>query len=137
MKHSHTYPLIGNGDEIPLAPEILEGVANSFYATGWINVLSSPELWGVLRRVPPKAFLVERVDAWLAFASKGGQYVYLVEGDERAAALKQRSAPFQRLRDLLIDWEPPVVTAEIREAARALHIAEFRRPPTKIGGDLT
>ena len=139
MKHSHKYPLIGNGDGMPGGPEILEGVANSFYATGWINMLSSPKLWDALRRIPSKVFLLERLDAWLAFASKGGQYAYFVQGDERAAALQQRSAPFQCLRDLLIDWEPPVVTPEIREAARALHIAEFCRPPDEDWGrpDLT
>jgi len=127
MKHSHKYPLIGNGDEMPGGPEILEGVANAFYATGWILMLSSPKLWGALRRIPPKAFLLERLDAWLAFASDRG--LCLAEGEDRAAAIARRSVPFRRLRDLLVDWEPPVVTPEIREAASALHIAEFHRPP--------
>lgn len=120
-------PLLHLGDGVPLSPDILQGVADSFYATGWVNMLSSPELWGALRRIPPKAFLIERVDAWLAFARRGGQYVAFLEGDERAAAIEERSAPFLCLRKLLIDWEPPVVTPEIREAARALHISEFRR----------
>jgi hypothetical protein len=132
-------PLLHLGEGIPLPPEILQGVADSFYATGWVNMLSSAELWGTLRRLPPKAFLIERVDAWLAFARRGGQYVASLEEDERAAAIEQRSAPFQRLRDLLIDWEPPVVTPEIREAARLLHISEFSRPPDEDWGrpDLT
>ncbi len=129
MKHTHKYPLIGDGDGMPGTPEILQGVANSFYATGWILMLNSPKLWGALRRIPPKAFLLERLDAWLAFARRGGQYVDSLEVDERTAAMERRSAPFQRLRDLLVDWEPPVVTPEIREAACALHIAEFSRPP--------
>jgi hypothetical protein len=130
MDHSHKYPLIGCGHGIPLPPEVLEGVANSLYATLWITMLSSPKLWETLRRIPPKAFLLDRIDAWLAFARKGGKYVHSLEGEERAAAIEERSLPFRRLLDLLLVWDPPVVTPEIREAARALHIAEFQRPPS-------
>lgn len=125
MQNNHKcLPILHFGDEVPLSPEILQGVADSFYATGWINMLSSPKLWGALRRIPPKAFLIERLDAWLVFARKS-----VADGDEKAALVERRSIPFQCLRDLLVDWEPPTVTPEIREAARTLHISEFGRPP--------
>ncbi len=127
-------PILHLGDDVPLAPEILQGVADSFYATMWINVLSSPNLWSALRRLPPKSFLIERIDAWLAFARNHGQYVFVHE-EERAAMVEARSVPFLRLRALLVDWEPAVVTPEIREAAYALHMAEFLRPPDELRED--
>lgn len=132
--HGYTYPHLG--DDIPLPPEILNGVANTFYATGWILMLSSPRYWNALRRIPPKAFLLERLDAWLAFAMRGGPYVDSLAANERKAAIERRSAPFERLRDLLVDWQPPLVTSEIHDAATALYIAEFSRAPDE-GWDRT
>jgi len=127
MSESHT--CLRNPDGTPLSPELAQGIADAISATLWIEILSVPKLWSALRRLPPKAFLLERIDAWLAFATKTGSQFYGLEADERAAAIEARSIPFLRLRNLLLDWDLSNVTPEIREAARALHIAEFQKPP--------
>lgn len=126
---SESHRCLCKWDGTPLSPELAQGIADAMSATLWIEILSVPKLWSALRRIPPKVFLIERIDAWLAFVQKNGSYLYGLEGDERVAAIEERSLPFLRLRNLLFDWDLSNVTPEIREAARALHIAEFQRPP--------
>lgn len=124
MEDSKVY---GCPDGTPITVEIAAEIKNVVYALGWIDMLSSPRLWATLRRIPPKTFLLELIDAYLVYARSGRYYVSVPEGQPRPD-LTLRSAPAERLRNLLVDWEPPIVTPDIREAATALHLAEFGPP---------
>lgn len=83
----------------------------------------------MLRRVPSKAYLLQLVDAYLVYAKSGRRYIWHSPQFVPPVDLTKRSALAERLRALLVNWEPPVVTHELREAAMAIHVAEVGSPP--------
>ena len=111
-------------DGTPITPETWKEFANVLNAESWFAMLASPRLWSMLRRIPPKAFLIELLDAYLVYAKSGRHYAHDQEG-RRRPDLSLRSKSAEHLRELLIAWEPPTVTPEIREAARTVSAAEY------------
>jgi hypothetical protein len=144
MKHSHKYAQLGDPiiptpeilrqgwmpDGTPITPEVWNEFGVVLHILMWFAVLASPRIWPALRRIPPKTFLLELVDAYLVYARSNRHYAHSPEF-QRKVDLTKRSAPVELLRNLLVDWEPPIVTPEIREAALAVHIAEFGSPPVE------
>lgn len=116
------------GDGTPLTTESTTEMARSVNAAGWIAMLAAPKLWAALRRIPPKAFILECVDIYLAYAKSPRHYAYIPDG-QRRPDLRLRAPAVEHLRKLLVDWQPPVVTTEIREAARAVYFTEYGAPP--------
>ena len=112
------------GDGTPITPEFSTELVRAVNAGGWIGMLAAPKLWAALRRIPPKAFLLEQVDTYLAYAKSRRHYAYIPEGQPRPD-LSERAPAVERLRDLLLDWEPAIVTPEIRDAARAIYFTEY------------
>lgn len=121
-------------DGTPITPEIGREIRDVLHAIGWIGVLASSRLWATLRRIPPKAFLLELIDAYLVYARSSRHYVNVPKGQPRPD-LTLRSAPAERLRNLLFAWEPPLITTEIRDAALAVALAEFGEPPAENWDD--
>lgn len=132
MKDSTAY---GCPDGTPITTELAQEIEHVIHAIGWIDVLASPRLWATLRRIPPKAFLLELIDAYLVYARSGRRYTNVPEGQQRPD-LTLRSAPAERLRALMVAWEPPVISTEIRDAALAVALAEFGPPPAESGDDV-
>lgn len=142
MKDSHKYAQLGDQripvpqvfrqgwmpDGTPITQEVWNEFRFVLHILMWFAVLASPRIWPALRRIPPKTFLLELVDAYLVYAGSGRHYAHSPEF-QRRVDLTKRSAPVEHLRNLLVAWEPPIVTPEIREAARAVHIAEGGSPP--------
>ncbi len=118
-------------DGTPITPEVWNEFGTIIAILLWFAVLTSPRLWANLRRIPPKAFLLKIVNAYLVYAQSNRHYAHSPQVRPYVIDLTLRAAPVERLRDLLIDWEPPVVTPEIREAAMAVHIAERGEPLKK------
>src|SRR5262245_38590581 len=101
------------GDGTPITPDFATEFTRVVNAGGWLGMLAAPKLWAALRRVPPKAFLLEVVEIYLAYAKSRRHYAYIPEGQPRPD-LSLRGPAVERLRALLLDWEPPMLTAEIR-----------------------
>ncbi len=118
------------GDGTPITPEFAMELSRAVNAGGWIDMMAAPKHWVALRRIPPKAFLLEQVDTYLSYAKSGRHYAYIPEGQPRPD-LSLRGPAVERLRDLLRDWEPPMITPDIREAARAIYFTEYGAVPKK------
>lgn len=142
MEDSIKYALLGdqlhpvpevfrNGGWLPDGTPITPETWNEFWSVasihGWFMVLTSPRLWARLRRIPSKAFLLKIVDVYLVYAKSSRRYSHNPQ-IRPPVDLALRAASADRLRNLLVDWEPPVVTPEIREAAMAAHRAEVNEP---------
>jgi len=110
--------------------EVAQEIKDVIYAMGWIEVLASSRRWATLRRIPPKAFLLELIDGYLVYARKGRYYLRVPRFEPRPD-LTLRVGLAERLRSLLFAWEPPVMTDEIRDAALAVALAEFGEPPAE------
>lgn len=122
------------GDGTPLTNDFAPDFAQVVNASGWIGMLAAPKLWAALRRIPPKAFLLELVDTYLQYAKSRYHYAYIPE-DRARPDLRLRGSAVERLRDLLLDWEPPVIAPEIRDAARAIYLTEYGAPPKESWDD--
>lgn len=116
------------GDGTPIANDFAMDFTRVVNASGWIGMFAAPKLWTALRRIPPKVFLLELVETYLEYARSRYHYAYIPEDQERPD-LSLRGPVVQRLRDLLLDWEPPLITPEIQDAARAVYLAEYGAPP--------
>jgi hypothetical protein len=116
------------GDGTPITNDSATEFTRVVNASSWIDMLAAPKLWAILRRVPPKAFLLEQVERYLAYAKSRRHYAYIPEGQARPD-LSMRGPAMERLRDLVLEWEPPIVTPEIRDAARAVYFTEYGAPP--------
>ncbi|MBK9264629.1 MAG: hypothetical protein IPM54_33195 [Polyangiaceae bacterium] len=114
-------------DATPITPETWYEFWCVAAIHGWFMVLTSPRLWARLRRIPPKAFLLKIVDVYLVYAKSSRRYSHNPQ-IRPPVDLALRAASVERLRSLLVDWEPPVVTPEIREAAMAAHLTEMGEP---------
>ncbi len=93
------------------------------HADGWIYVLAAPRLWSALRRIPPKEHVLRLVDAFTQYAHSDHCYHSLPKGTPRPDP-SRRGPAAKHLHDLLLQWEPPEVTREIQEAARAVLVEE-------------
>jgi hypothetical protein len=98
---------------------------------GWLALLAAPRLWNALPRIPPKEHLLFLIDAFLPYAHSDRYYSEVPPGKQRAD-ISQRGPAAERLRQLLLRWEPPALTQEIREAARAVILADGGAEP--VGG---
>lgn len=115
-------------DGTPLTSGFTADMARSVNAAGWIAMLAAPKLWAALRRIPPKSFILECVDIYREYAKSPRRYFHIPDG-QPGPDLRLRAAAVEHLRHLLLEWEPPLVTPEIREAARAVHFAETGTTP--------
>ncbi|MDI3291206.1 Uma2 family endonuclease [Polyangium sp. 15x6] len=93
--------------------------ADVINAGGWIYVLAAPRLWSVLRRIPPKEHVLRLVDAFAQYAYSDHCYHSIPHSASRPDP-SRRGPAAARLRDLLVQWNPPEVTPAIQEAARAV-----------------
>jgi hypothetical protein len=94
----------------------------------WIGVMAAPKIWASLRHVPPKAHLLTLLDGYLPYAYSK-RYAVSVQDGETRVDTSQRGPLATRLRELLEQWEPPQMTAEIRETARLLLLADGDQKP--------
>jgi hypothetical protein len=128
--------MIGQSTDLPLAAnDTAFQFAHIVNAGDWIGMLAAPKLWAALRRVPPKAFLLELVETYLVYAKSHHLYAHIPE-DQPRPDLSLRGPAVERLLALLREWEPPTVTHEIRETARAIYFAEHGAPPKKPWDEL-
>lgn len=116
------------GDGTPITKDFATEFSHVVNAASWIDMLAAPKLWAALRRIPPKTFLLELVETYLEYARSRRHYAYIPEEQERPD-LSLRGPAVQRLRDLLLGWEPPLITPEIQDAARAVYLTEYGAPP--------
>lgn len=117
------------GDGTPLTADFGAEMARAMNAAGWIDMLGAPTLWAALRRIPPKSFVLECVDIYLEYAKSRRHYAYIPDGQPRPD-VRLRAPAVEQLRKLLLDWEPPIVTPEIRDAARAVYFTEYGTQPS-------
>jgi hypothetical protein len=94
----------------------------------WLGVLASPRIYAILRRIPSKEHLLNLLDAYMPYAHSKRLYTLVPHGKPRPD-ISQRGPLADRFREILLRWEPPEVTQELREAARALFEAGGSDPP--------
>lgn len=116
------------GDGTPVTNDSAAELARVVNAGSWIDMLAAPKLWAALRRIPPKSFLLELVETYLEYAKSDRHYAYIPEDQPRPDP-SLRGPAVERLRDLLLDWQPPHITEKIRDAARAIYLTEYGAPP--------
>ena len=119
-------------DGLPVNPKEF---ADFVHAAEWIAMLAYPKLWSALRRIPPKEHILGLVEAYLRHANSD-RYYHVITPPEVLPDPAIRGPAVARLRDLLLAWEPPHVTPEIRKAARVALEAEQAGPPEKPWDEL-
>jgi hypothetical protein len=104
-------------------------LADYAHCVPWVAVLAAPRFYARLRRVPPKEHLLTLLDAFLPYAHSKRFLSEVPRGQPRQET-PDRGPCAERLRALIAQWEPPALTPEIRDAARALAVADACPPPT-------
>lgn len=121
MHREPTSRVLGTGpDGFPIAEIELAAIV---HGEAWIGTFALPHVFARLRRIPPKAYLLKLVDEYLPYAHSKRFLRYVPHGEPRMER-PERGACADQFRELLALWEPPVLTPELRDAARALFIAD-------------
>ncbi len=114
---------------VPTGPDglpITTQFADVIHFIGWIDVLARPQIWNKLPRIPPKEHLMRLADAYRVHAYSKRWYTHLLP-DEPPPDPAIRGPAADHFRAVVDLWEPPVLTTELCDAARAVMASEFPR----------
>jgi hypothetical protein len=92
----------------------------------WLEMFAAPHLFHGMRRMPPREHLLGIMDIYLAYVRHDGRYM---EPQFEPVPYERREPLAKKLRALLENWMPPIISQDIIETARALLYAEGVDPP--------
>jgi hypothetical protein len=102
----------------------------------WLKVFAAPRIFHGLTRMPPREHILKQVDVLIVYIAHDGRYV---NADFQPVPYERRAPLAARFRELIEQWAPPELPAEMTQVTRDLLYAEGQKAPSegwdKYAGD--
>lgn len=92
----------------------------------WLKVFGCPRLFRGLSRIPPQEHILRLLDVYDAYLQHDGRYH---KAEFHPVPYERRAPLSARFRELVEQWVPPGLPAEMMHVARELLHAEGSNPP--------